>query len=83
MTSEDIKSELDKDPFIPFRLHLVSGKTVDIGNPNAATMLQNSVLIFRQWHDREATGYDVIALRNIERQEQLPKNGQSRKRRSA
>ena len=79
MTSEDIKSELDKEPFVPFRLHLVSGKVIDVDAPHAATMLQNAVLVFRKWRDKKATGYDVLALRNIERIEQRPGNGRSRK----
>ena len=81
MTSEDIKSELYKEPFVPFRLHLVSGKTLDIFDPNAATLLQNALLVFRNWRQRIATGYDVISLRNIERIEQRPR--QSRPRKSA
>ena len=72
MTSEDIRSELDKTPFIPFRLHLVSGKSVDVIIPKNAAMLQNAVLVF---HAKEGSGretlYDVISLRNIERLEQL------------
>ncbi len=42
MTSEDIRSELDKVPFKPFRLHLVSGKTVDV-ILGMGFMLQNSI----------------------------------------
>ncbi|HZL37513.1 MAG TPA: hypothetical protein VFC78_19500 [Tepidisphaeraceae bacterium] len=72
MTSEDIRSELQKSPFTPFRLHLVSGKTLDVFRSNAAEMLQNSVLIFQEpTQPREEVGYDIVALRNIERLEQL------------
>ena len=72
MTSEDIRSELSKIPFIPFRLHLVSGKTVDVLRSGTAEMLQNAVLILQVSTDpKEDTGYDVVALRNIERLEQL------------
>jgi hypothetical protein len=70
VTSEDLRSELEKQPFIPLRMHLVSGKTIDVGLPGVAWMLQNSVLIFHVPHSRES-GYDVVALRNIERLEQL------------
>jgi hypothetical protein len=72
MTPEDIRSELEKLPFIPFRLHLVSGSFVDVTMPKSAEMLKNSILVFHS--DRgpsEETLYDVIALRNIERLEQL------------
>lgn len=68
----DLRSELEKHPFTPFRLHLVSGKTLDILRYDAATILQNSILVL---HERakhiEELGYDVVALRNIERLEQL------------
>jgi len=30
MTAEDLRQELEKRPFIPLRLHLASGKPVDI-----------------------------------------------------
>jgi hypothetical protein len=73
MTSEDVRSELEKEPFEPFRIHLLSGKAIDVTSPNAATLLQNSVMVFRNWHQRQASGYDVIALRNIERIEQRPR----------
>ena len=67
MTSEDIRSELERVPFSPFRLHLVSGKTFDIQSGNNATLLQNALFIF---HPPPENGYDMIALRNIERIEQ-------------
>jgi hypothetical protein len=70
VTSEDLRSELEKQPFIPLRMHLVSGKTLDIAAHDAAWMLQNSVLIFHVPHSKES-GYDVVALRNIERLEQV------------
>jgi hypothetical protein len=72
MTSEDVRSELEKDPFIPFRLHLVSGKTVDVTMPTAGLMLQNAILVLQApSRPDDEPGYDVIALRNIERLEQL------------
>jgi hypothetical protein len=68
MTSEDVRSELDREPFRPLRLHLVSGKTVDVMAHGQAYMLQNSVMIVP---DAQADRYDIVALRNIERLEQL------------
>jgi hypothetical protein len=71
MTSEDMRSMLDRDPFIPLLVHLVSGNTIEIRRPGDATLLQNSVLILQQMDPRfEDAGYDVISLRNIERIEQ-------------
>ena len=72
MTEEDIQSELARDPFIPFRLHLVSGKTVDIRISDGAWMLRRSVFVLHPHrHPGDDPGYDVISLRNIERIEQL------------
>lgn len=72
MTSKDFTAELDKQPFIPFRVHMVSGKTLDVKLPKAAWLMQNSVLIFQDpvADSQAVTGYDVVALRNIERLEQ-------------
>jgi len=71
MTSEDVRSELEKNPFVPFRLHLASGKTVEIVAAGQASMLQNAVLVVHGSTHERPDGYDVIALRNIERLEQL------------
>ncbi|HEX8524931.1 MAG TPA: hypothetical protein VF669_21960 [Tepidisphaeraceae bacterium] len=75
MTNEDVRSELDRDPFIPIRLHLVSGKTVDIPRAGVGFMLQNAVIVL---HEPQSSGgetpsgsYNVVALRNIEMIEQL------------
>jgi hypothetical protein len=68
MTSEDVRSVLETEPFSPFRLHLVSGAIIDVPNPMLASMLQNAVMIL---HNPPRTGYDVVALRNIERLEVL------------
>jgi hypothetical protein len=72
MTTEDIRSELHKLQFVPFRLHLVSGKTVDVIRPDGAEILQNAVLVFQiAKTPGEDVGYDLISLRNIERVEQM------------
>ena len=72
MTHEDLHSQLSRDPFIPLRLHLVSGKTVEIRISDSAWMLENCVMVHqRRRQPGDDAGYDVIALRNIERIEQL------------
>lgn len=58
--------------FIPLRLHLVSGKTVEIRISDQAWMLEFTVMVFqRRKRPEDDSGYDVIALRNIERIEQI------------
>jgi len=68
VTSEDVKSELEKQPFRSLRLHLVSGKTIDVVATNQAYMLQNAVMIVP---DPSVERYAIVALRSIERLEQL------------
>ena len=82
MTSEDIRAELDKVPFVPFRLHLVSGKVVNVPFASAAWLLQNSILVFKQPKalSHSAAGYDVVSLRNIEKVEQHSNGKQRRKK---
>ncbi len=70
MTSEEVRSELEKQPFTPLRLHLVSGKTVEVTTTGMAWMLKNAVFVLHDLKD-ENQGYDVIGLRNIERLERL------------
>ena len=73
MTTEDVRQELEREPFVPLRLHLSSGKTMDIEYPNSAFVRQNTLLIVhRPARGSAAIGtYDVVALRLIERIEQV------------
>ena len=73
MTSKDIQAELERDPFVPMALHLVSGKVVRVLAPGVAWLMQNALLVFQNAKPGKARvgGYDVIALRNIERIQQL------------
>jgi hypothetical protein len=73
MTEDELLAELQKDPFTPFRLHLVSGKVVDVLAPNAAHVLTNTLLVLRNPTNgsQRAEGYDIVAYNNIERIEQL------------
>ncbi len=73
MTAEDIRQELDREPFIPLRLHLSSGQAMDILYPNTAWLRQNTILIVHPLRRGtvEIGNYDVIALRHIARIEQL------------
>jgi len=73
MTTEDIAQEIDRQPFVPFRLHLSSGQTVDVLYPNTAWVRQNTVLIVHPLERGTSRigNYDVISLRLIERIEQI------------
>lgn len=65
MTSEGVKSELEKSPFVPLRVHLVSGKTVEIVMPGIAWMLQNALFVLHDVCGTRDETYDVISSRNI------------------
>jgi hypothetical protein len=73
MTDEQIKEELDIEPFKPLRLHLVSGKTLDVLRPDAVMPLRDRLLLFRNMakSGRGAESYDIVSYQNIERIEQL------------
>jgi hypothetical protein len=73
MTEDELVAELEREPFQPFRLHLVSGKVVDVLSANAAHTLSNALLVLRNpiIGTPRAEGYDVVAYQNIERIEQL------------
>lgn len=73
MTEEEMTAEIEREPFVPFRLHRVSGKVVDVLAPNAAHTLANSLVVFRNpvVGSQRADAYDVVAYQNIERIELL------------
>ncbi|MCL2648156.1 MAG: hypothetical protein FWD61_14280 [Phycisphaerales bacterium] len=64
MTSEDMKQELDREPFVPLRLHLSSGKVMDIEYPASAFLRQNTLVVMHRLraNTHEIGNYDVIAL---------------------
>jgi hypothetical protein len=73
MTESELEEEITALPFVPFRIHLVSGKTYDVLSPRVAWTLNHSLLVFRNPAPERshAEGYDRIAYENIERLEQL------------
>jgi hypothetical protein len=73
MTSQDLKQGIEREPFIPLRLHLSSGKTLDIEYDNSAFVRQHTLLVVHRLapHTAAIGNYDVVALRLIERIEQL------------
>lgn len=73
MPSEDMKQELERTPFVPLRIHLSSGQVIDIRYQGTAWVRQNTVVIVHPLARGSAAigNYDVIALRLIERIEQV------------
>ena len=88
MTQEDVLQELQREPFIPLRLHLSSGQKMDIEYPNSAFTRQNRLVIMHRLSPGSPAigNYDVVAYRLIERIETLESGGSaksSRRRRKA
>jgi hypothetical protein len=83
MTHEDILQELNRQPYVPLRLHLASGQKIDLPYENSAFVRQNTLLVLERLAPRSAAigVYDVIALRLIERIEQLDKVAKRKRRR--
>ena len=73
MKEEQIKEEVEVAPFKPLRLHLVSGKTLDVFQQNAVMTLRDRLLLFinPSSEGRSAETYNIISYQNIERIEQL------------
>ena len=44
-TAENIREMLDREPFLPFRLIMTSGKTYEVASPNSAMLLKSEVFV--------------------------------------
>lgn len=67
MTAEAIDQELTRDPFVPVRLHLSDGGTVDIHNPGLAFIARMAVYVARtdRPHSRIMDDFRLISIRHI------------------
>jgi hypothetical protein len=66
MNSETLAAELDREPFIPLRLHLSDGRTLDVLNPGLCFIARLSLYVFSA-RPRESLAEDVrvISLQHI------------------
>jgi len=83
MDKEAIRSELNREPFIPLRLHLKDGRTFDVPFRQVARIVSSGVLVFIGLKEgtHSAKGYDRFAFNNVDRIEHR-KNGRKRKKAS-
>jgi hypothetical protein len=66
MNPETLASELNRDPFIPLRLHLSDGRELEIENPGLCFIARLALYAFRaRPHDALAEDVQVISLRHI------------------
>jgi hypothetical protein len=83
MSPANVQAEVDRDPFVPLRFHVASGKTFVVRHPNSAFPMGHAVVVLHRLRPGSSAigGYDEINLRQIEKIEQLHdrRNGRSRK----
>ena len=66
MNPDALAAELNRDPFIPLRLHLSDGRTIDISNPGLCFIARMALYAFRaKPNDALAEDVQVISLRHI------------------
>jgi hypothetical protein len=66
MNPEALATELNRDPFLPIRLFLTDGRTVDILNPGLCFIANLALYCFKaRPHDALAEDMQMISLRHI------------------
>ena len=68
MTKQTIQGYVKAEPFRPFRLHLVSGRTFDIRHPELIKILQSTILVFKAAGDSQdlSDEWETVSLMLIE-----------------
>ncbi len=54
MNPETLAAELDREPFIPLRLHLSDGRTLEVRNPGLCYIARLALYLFRADRPRSA-----------------------------
>lgn len=66
MNPESLAQELNRDPFIPLRIHLADGRNIEIRNPGLCFIARLSLYVFAaKPHNALAEDVQVISLRGI------------------
>jgi hypothetical protein len=66
MNPESLARELNREPFIPLRLHLADGRNIDVRNPGLCFIARLSLYVFAaKPHDALAEDVQLISLRGI------------------
>jgi hypothetical protein len=67
MNPETLANQLDRDPFIPLRIHLADGRRIDILNAGVSFIVRHSLYVFDARPENVlAKDVQVISLRGIE-----------------
>ena len=70
MDRAQIESELRREPFVPFRLHLADGRSLDVPFRHVIVFQELSLIIFKGVKEegrRVATSYEHLPYDRIER----------------
>jgi hypothetical protein len=84
MTPRALADELNRDPFIPLRVRLTDGRSLDVRNPGLCFVARLALYVFNaRPHDALAEDVQVVSLRNIVSIETLApgRNGRPRRKR--
>ncbi len=73
MTPQAIDQELTRDPFVPLRLHLSDGSSVDVQNPGLTFIANMALYIARtdRPHSRIMDDFRLISVNHVVRVELL------------
>ena len=73
MTPQAIDQDLTRDPFVPLRLHLSDGSTVDVQNPGLTFIANMALYVARtdRPHSRIMDDFRLISVNHIVRVELL------------
>ncbi len=81
MNPDTLAGELNREPFVPLRLHLADGRALDIRNPGLCFIARLALYVFNaRPRDALAEDVEVVSLRNIVSVETIG-NGSPRVRR--
>lgn len=68
MSATELRELLNRDPFEPFRVHLTSGTSYDIRDPNSMAVGKNRAFVF--FTDRD--GWAFMSYLHVAAVESLP-----------
>ena len=72
MTLENVAQHPTREPFVPFHLHLSSGKVLSVSTAGVAHAFRHTLMVFKTLRVKSPLeGYYEIQYRHIERIEQL------------
>ena len=87
MRPEELKDLISQRPFVPLRLHITGGETVDITHPDAAIVTKSMVYIGqgvgKSGVAERAARYSLIHVVKVEEIDRGHGNGKPGRRRSA